>query len=73
MEDRQRVMSLYIDQSTYEAGPVDITELLYQKVDRDQVDAIKYVMHSATESGIYYTVVYVAKKNDKKGIVGFGH
>lgn len=71
MEDRQRVISLFVAKDQYKDGPVDITEILYQKVEQAKVDAIKYVMHTASEEGLYYTVVYISKKEDKESVVGF--
>ena len=72
MEDRQQIISLYFDKSSFAEGSVDITEELYKQVDKEKVDSIKYVMHTATTEGIYYTVVLMKKKEDvKKGVVGF--
>ncbi|TAE50310.1 MAG: hypothetical protein EAZ89_12345 [Bacteroidetes bacterium] len=71
MKDRQRVISIFIDRKTYEAGHVDITEKLYELIPADSVEGIKYVMPSATETGIYYTVVLVDKKEVEKGVMGF--
>jgi len=72
MEDRQQILSFYFDKSHFEKGGVDITEALYKEIDQEKVDAIKYVMHTATDQGIYYTVVVLKKKEDvKKGTVGF--
>lgn len=72
MEDRQQIISLYFDKSAFESGGVDITEALYKQVDKEKVDSIKYVMHTATQDGIYYTAVIMKKKEDvKKGTVGF--
>ena len=72
MEDRQQVISLYFDKSEYANGAVDITEQLYKHLDKEKIDSIKYVMHSATESGIYYTVVALKKKEEvQKGVLGF--
>ncbi|MDX1905670.1 MAG: hypothetical protein SF053_01450 [Bacteroidia bacterium] len=71
MKDRQRVIALYYPHQAFEAGHTDITERLYTLVDPDSIEAIKYIMPSATESGIYYTVVFVEKQEKEKGILGF--
>ncbi|MDX2283966.1 MAG: hypothetical protein NW241_07370 [Bacteroidia bacterium] len=71
MKDRQRVLSIFVDKAAYEAGPVDITERLYQIIPAEAVEGIKYVMPSSTETGIYYTVVIVEKKEPEKAAMGF--
>ncbi|MCI4668753.1 MAG: hypothetical protein MRZ79_11505 [Bacteroidia bacterium] len=72
MEDRQQIFSLYFDKSTFINGPVDITAELFKQIDKEKIESIKYVMHTATQDGIYYTVVAMKKKEDvQKGKVGF--
>lgn len=71
MKDRQKVLSLYVEKTAYEAGAVDITELFHQHVPSEDVESMKYIMSDATEQGIYFTVVYVAKQEKSQGIVGF--
>ncbi|MEO0899170.1 MAG: hypothetical protein AAFY71_22350 [Bacteroidota bacterium] len=72
MEDRQQVVSLFFSKSEYEAGLIDVTERLYKQVDKEKIESIKYVMHTAAEDGIYYTVVLIKKKQEStKGVMGF--
>lgn len=71
MEDRQRALSFFIPKEDYANGPQDITEKLYEVVPRDSVDAIKYIMHTASTDGVYYTVVFVQKRDEKERVVGF--
>jgi hypothetical protein len=71
MKDRQKIISLFVTQATFEAGPVDVTELFYQKVPAEEVEVIKYTMPNATEGGIYFTVVYLPKEEKTKGVMGF--
>lgn len=71
MKDRQKVLSLYFPKEEYEDGAIDVTEKFFARVDSDQVDAIKYVTTDATEGGIYFTVVYLEKKEKEKGVMGF--
>ena len=71
MEDRQRALSFFIPKEDYANGAVDITEKLYATVDRESVDAIKYIMHTASTDGVYYTVVFVQKRDETERVVGF--
>jgi len=72
MKDRQRIHTIFLDRSRYEAGGIDVTELFYKEVDKEGVEAIKYVMPSATKEGMYYTIVYLTKKaEDEEKKMGF--
>jgi thymidylate synthase ThyX len=71
MEDRQRIISLFVEKSEVEKNGFDVTDKLYQKIARDRVEAIKYVMPSATESGIYFTIVILEKTENAKQGMGF--
>jgi hypothetical protein len=71
MKDQQKVLSLYFDQAAYADGAVDITAKFYEHVPSEQVESIKYVTTDATEGGIYFTVVYLEKKEKQKGVMGF--
>ena len=71
MKDRQKIRSLFFPREVHEAGSIDITEHFYQEVPADSVEAIKYVTTDATETGIYFTVVYITKEEKKKGVMGF--
>lgn len=71
LKDRQRIFSFYVQNSAFAAGPLDLTAELYRHVNPETVEGIKYVMHTAAPEGIYYTVVFVEKKESSKGVVGF--
>lgn len=71
MKDRQKVRSLFFPREAYEPGSIDVTEKFFAEVPAEEVEAIKYVTTDATEAGIYFTVVYLAKEEKKKGVMGF--
>lgn len=71
MEDRQRIISIYVPQDEFAQGNVDVTEKLYQIIPRDHVEVIKYMMPSATESGVYFTIVVIEKTENAKPGMGF--
>lgn len=62
MKKKERIISLFIKQETYEKGEVDLTEMLHKIVPAEQIENIKYIIPSSTESGIYYTVHIIEKK-----------
>ncbi|MEM6799901.1 MAG: hypothetical protein AAF696_00780 [Bacteroidota bacterium] len=68
MKKKERIISLFIDKKTYEKGEVDITEMLYKIVPEDQIEAIKYLIPSSTEAGIYYTIYILEKKESSSGL-----
>lgn len=70
-KDRQRILSFYVQNSAFASGPFDLSAELYRHVSPESVEGIKYVMHTAGPEGIYYTVVFVEKKESSKGVVGF--
>ena len=72
MKDKQRIISLYFSKEEFESGAVDVTERLYEKYPREDIEAIKYMMPSSTENGIYFTVVVLDKKEKEKAVMGFG-
>lgn len=69
---KERIISLYVDRDVYEDGAFDVTEKLYQIVPQDEIEAIKYMVPSSTESGIYFTIVLLEKKERDTRKVGFG-
>ena len=71
MEDRQRALSFFIPKEDYAKGPQDITEKLYAEVDQETIEGIKYIMHTASTDGVYYTVVFVQKRKEEERVVGF--
>lgn len=71
MKDRQRIISLYVKQEEFAQGNVDVTEKLYQIVEEAKVETIKYMMPSATETGVYFTIVIVEKTENAKSGMGF--
>lgn len=72
MEDRQRILSFFFENGTYDAaGNIDVTEKLYEVFPREQIEVIKYIMPSATEKGIYFTVVFIQKEENAKKGMGF--
>lgn len=68
---QERIVSLYVDREVYENGAFDVTEKLYQTVPKDEIEAIKYMVPSSTEAGIYFTIVLIGKKDKDTGKVGF--
>ena len=71
MQDRQRIISIYVSKKEFETGNIDVTERLYQEIDREKVDTIKYMMPSATEHGMYFTIVVIEKTENAKSGMGF--
>jgi len=72
MEDRQRILSFFFENSVYDAkGNIDVTEKLYEVFPKDQIEVIKYMMPSVTEKGIYFTVVFIEKEEHAKQGMGF--
>ncbi len=69
---KERIISLYVDKDIYENGAFDVTEKLYQTIPQEEIEAIKYMMPSSTESGIYFTIVLIEKKERDTRKVGFG-
>lgn len=69
---KERIISLYVDRETYNEGAFDVTEKLYQIIPQDEIEAIKYMMPSGTETGIYFTIVLLEKKERDTRKVGFG-
>lgn len=69
---KERIISLYVDKDIYENGAFDVTEKLYQIIPQDEIEAIKYMMPSSTESGIYFNIVLIEKKEREARKVGFG-
>lgn len=63
---------MYVDRDTYEEGAFDVTEKLYKTIPQDEIEAIKYMMPSSTEAGIYFTIVLIEKKDRDTRKVGFG-
>ena len=70
MKDRQKVRSMFFPREAYEPGSIDVTERFFAEVPSEEVEAIKYVTTDATEAGIYFTVVYLAKEEKKKASNG---
>lgn len=70
MKKKERIISLFIDKKTYESGEVDITKKLYEIIPEEQIENIKYLIPSSTESGIYYTI-YVIEKKESASNLGF--
>lgn len=71
MKDRQKILSLYFDKEAFETGSIDVTQKLYEIVPEEQVEGIKYIIPSSTETGIYFTVAIIEKKEKTKGVLGF--
>jgi len=69
---KERIISLYVDREVYENGAFDVTEKLYQTIPSDEIEAIKYMVPSSTETGIYFTIVLIEKKDRDTRKVGFG-
>ena len=67
----QRIISLYLEKEAYESGSVDITEKLHEIVPKDEIEGIKFIMPSSTETGIYFTIVLIEKKEEGKNSMGF--
>ncbi|MEZ4850950.1 MAG: hypothetical protein R3B93_20485 [Bacteroidia bacterium] len=72
MKDKQRIISLYFDKKEFESGAIDVTEKLYEKYPRETIEAIKYMMPTSTESGIYFTIVVIDQREKEKKVMGFG-
>lgn len=70
MKKKDRIISLFIDKETYAQGKVELTEKLYEIVPKDQIEGIKYIIPSATENGIYYTI-HILEKQDSSSNLGF--
>ncbi len=70
MKKKERIISLFIKQETYEKGEVDLTKKLYEIIPEDQIENIKYLIPSSTETGIYYTI-YVIEKKEAASNLGF--
>lgn len=70
MKKKERIISLFIDKKTYEKGEVDLTKKLYEIIPEDQIENIKYLIPSSTETGIYYTI-YVIEKKEAASNLGF--
>lgn len=68
---QEKIVSLYVDRAAYENGAYDVTEKLYQMVPREEIEAIKYMVPTSTEAGIYFTVVLIEKKDRDAGKMGF--
>jgi len=72
MEDRQRILSFFFENSVYDGkGNIDVTEKLYEVFPKDEIEGIKYIMPSATEKGIFFTVVFLEKEDHAKKGMGF--
>lgn len=71
MKDRQRIVSLFFEKGSFKPGHIDVTEKLYEIIPKEDIEAIKYMMPSATEAGIYFTIVLMEKKESKPSILGF--
>lgn len=72
MDDRQRILSFFFENNVYDAkNNIDVTEKLYEVFPKDEIEAIKYIMPSATEKGIYFTVVFIEKEDNAKKGMGF--
>ncbi|MDP5170179.1 MAG: hypothetical protein NWR72_08030 [Bacteroidia bacterium] len=68
---KEKIVSLYVDQDAYVKGTFDVTERLYQLVPEEEIESIKYIVPSSTESGIYFTIVLIEKRDKTTGKVGF--
>ncbi len=68
---KERIISLYTDKDTFAKGAFDVTEKLYEVIPESEVEAIKYMVPSSTESGVYFTIVVIEKEDKDTGRVGF--
>ena len=71
MQDRQKIISIYVSKAEFEAGNIDVTERLYKEIDREQVESIKYMMPTAGDQGMYFTIVIIEKQENAKSGMGF--
>lgn len=67
----QRILTFFITHEEFAAGAVDINEKVKAVIPEENIQDIKYFMQSATESGLYFTVALIEKKDKEKGLVGF--
>ncbi len=67
----QRSLTFFVPRSEFDNGPLDFSQKLYDEVGEDTVEEIKYMMQSPTQDGIYISLVYLAKRDMEKGILGF--
>lgn len=67
---KQRILSFFFSKEEFQNGPLDVNKKVYEVVPEDDIDNIKYIMQSATDNGIYISVVYQEAKQ-KHGVVGF--
>lgn len=67
----QRILTFFFTREEFASGPMDINEKVKAVVPEENIQDIKYFMQSATETGVYFTVVLIEKKDKEKGLVGF--
>ncbi len=68
---QERIISLFIENEAYFEGSFDVTAKLYEVVPQEEIEAIKYMVPSSTDRGIFFTIVLISKKEKQAGIVGF--
>ncbi|MEM6765229.1 MAG: hypothetical protein AAF824_01295 [Bacteroidota bacterium] len=67
----QRLLTFYVPRSEFDNGPLDFSQKLFDEVGEEMVEEIKYMMQSPAADGLYVSVVYLAKRDKEKGILGF--
>ncbi|MEL6671827.1 MAG: hypothetical protein AAFR61_06530 [Bacteroidota bacterium] len=71
MRKNEKIISIFVPQKEYDAGAIDVTEKLYEAIPKDQIEAVKYMMPSSVEKGIYFNIVLIKKEADDEKKVGF--
>ena len=67
----QRIITFFLDKKEFEKGHVDINEKVKSIVPEENIQDIKYFMQAATDTGLYFSVALIVKKDKEKGVVGF--
>ncbi len=67
----QRILTFFFKREEFAGGPVDINEKVKAVIPEENIEDIKYFMQSATDTGIYFSVALIEKKDKGKGVVGF--
>lgn len=67
-----RITTFFLDQASFTEGALDVHQRLADRHGLEKIDYIENVLQSATEAGLYLTVVWQEKKEKKKAVLGYG-
>lgn len=66
-----RILTLFIEQKDFKDGYINVSEKLYEIIDEEDIESLKYFIQSATQDGLYISIALVTKSDKDKGTVGF--